>query len=410
MVNSKIMKKLIVIVVFMTTMILSWILPDLYKTATDEAPEYPLSFYSSVADKFCSFVFTDDDFYRTDVDGNRFTQQQFDSLLPMIYTNQLVYDGKMPKKVRGVDVDLQKIRISNFSYRYKPKAYQKPSIKLYPLFESMSARVDLSTPDDVFRISDKIEFIDIESNTVNSEKSVQYNKALYNSGFSGPAKRIAGIPSARKNYDEGYFIIDSNNALFHMKCVNGKPFIRNVNIDKSINIECFEATDYPNRESYGFLFDSSGQMYVLTTEGYNLQKLGIPPIDMKNTVVTVMANMFFWNVMVKVNNSKTTYAIDARTKKYVDSIESINANIVYHWIENIFPFIIKLTSNNDEYIKPRFMTNYPVAFLFNIFFVLTYLCIFRRNRLSNKILPSLWICITGIYGFIACLLFKSDIN
>lgn len=404
------MKKFIVLIIAITTMALAWVLPDLYKIVTDEAPEYPLSFYSSVSNKFCSFKFTDKGLIRTDVDDKIYTQKQFDSLLPMVYTNQLIYDRRMPKSINGVDVNIQKIRMSNFAYRYKPQAYQKPSIKLYPLFESMSDRVDLAAPGDVFRLTDAVEFIDIQQNRIKAEKSTSYNKLLFNSGFIGPAKRVAGIPTTRKNYDEGYFIIDNTNALFHMKRVNGKPFIRNVNIDKSIRVEYFEATDYPNKDFYGFLFDTVGQMYILTTDNYKLVKIGIPPINLTNTTVSIRANMFYWNIHVKTKSSKISYAVDANTKTYVDSIESLNGNNHSYWIENILPFSINLKSRNDGYIKCRISNNFPIAFFFNIFFVLVYLLIFRKSKLENNIIVSLWVCITGIYGFIACILFKSDIN
>lgn len=402
------MKKIYIITVLLASFALAWVMPELYKITTDEAPEYPLSFYSSVADKFCLFDFGSKGLIRKDLDGNIYTQKEFDSLLPMIYTNQLVYDSRLPKKIKGIDININAIRYENFSYRYKPKSYNKPSIKLYPLFESMSARVDIATPSDVFRITDKIEFIDIESNSVDVDKSTLYNKVFFNTDFKAPAKRICGIPSARKNYDEGYFIIDSDNSLFHMKRVNGKPFIRNVDIDKSIKVEYFEAIDIPNKKFYGFLFDSVGQMYVLTTDNYRLEKVGIPPIDMNNTTVSIMANMFYWNINVKSKDTKISYAVDAKTRKYVDSFVSNNKNKKEYFIENIMPVALTFSSLHDGYIKIRLRTNFPMALMFNLLFVCTYMYIFRKNRF--RLFPVLWIAITGIYGFIACFLFKSDIN
>jgi hypothetical protein len=402
------MKRIYIITVILASVALAWVMPGLYKIITDEAPEYPLAFYSSVDDKFCVFDFGEKGLLRRDLNGNEYSQKEFDSLLPMIYANQLIYDSRLPKKIKGVDISINAIRYDNFSYRYKPKTYNKPSIKLYPLFESMSARVDIATPSDVFRITDKIEFIDIEKNTIDVDKSTKYNKVFSNTNFKFPAKRICGIPSSRKNYDEGYFVIDSNNALFHIKRVNEKPFIRNVCIDKNIKVDFFEAIDIPNRKYYGFLFDTKGQMYVLTTENYRLIKVGIPPITMNNTTISIMANMFYWNINVKSKDIKKTYAVDAKTKKYVDLLISDNTNRSELFIKNIMPFTISFSSLYDGYVKFRLKTNLPMALMFNLLFVCTYLCIFRKNKF--KFFPVFWIVVTGIYGFIACILFKSDIN
>jgi hypothetical protein len=403
------MKRIYIITIILASFVLAWVMPEIYKMTTDEAPEYSMAYYSSIADKYCVFEFTDNGVRRTDIENNDYTQIQFDSLLPMIFCNQLAYDSRLPKKIKGIDIDIQKIRYENFSYRYKPSNYNKPSIKLYPLFESMSERLDLATPMDMFSLTDKIEFIDIQKNIVDVDKSNIYNKMLLNSGFVGPAQKICGIPSTRKNYDEGYFIVDANRALFHIKMVNGKAFIRNVGIDRSIKVEYFEATDYPNRKSYGFLYDTAGHMYVLSTLNYHLEKIEIPHLKMKESSVSIMANIFYWNITVSEDNCRISYAVDAKTKKYIDTYISENANMVDYFVENIMPIVVSFTSPKDGYVRLRLQDSYPIALLFNIFFVLTYLCIFRKRKLSYNIFPLLWIGLTGVYGFIACILFKSDI-
>ena len=81
----------------------------------------------------------------------------------------------------------------------------------------MSGRVRLEMPGDLFRLKDNIEFIDPETNTVKEEKSNLFMKVFIQKGFKFPAKRVAGNPSTRKAYDEGYFIIDSNDKIFHLK-------------------------------------------------------------------------------------------------------------------------------------------------------------------------------------------------
>ncbi len=400
------MKKINILVVVLFTAVLSWIIPECYHIVTDKAVSYPVCLYSSIANKFCYFDFDDDGLIRKDVDGNVYTESQFDSLLPLVYSNQLYCEGKLPEKIHGIAIDMQTIRKESFTYRYRPDNYNRPSIKLFPLFESIPRRHELLMPDEFFRISDKMEFINAESNSVNQRKSELYTKKLLNAGFVFPARIIAGIPSARKMYDEGYFLVDNNHSVFHMKLVNGKLYLRNTNISKDLMTEYIEATDFPNRKFYGFLFDRDGQMYTISTDKYDLQKVEIPPIDMENNSVFIMGNLLYWNVNITYCDKKVTYAIDSNTKKLVDSMEkdALEKNTSYG--KYIFPFSIKFTSLNDKYVEPRIKIGSPYVLFFNLLFVLLYFLICRINRIKLNVFSFIWIGITGILGVFPSLIYR----
>lgn len=51
--------------------------------------------------------------------------------------------------------------------------------------------------------------IDMESNTVNDEKSIRFTEAMTKKGFRFPAVKIAGNPTTRKEYDEGYILLET---------------------------------------------------------------------------------------------------------------------------------------------------------------------------------------------------------
>ena len=113
------------------------------------------------------------------------------------------------------------------------------NIGLYPLFESESDRVNLELPPDFFRINNSIEFITASTNDINLEKSKLFNQVFINKGFSFPAKIIAGIPTTRKSIDEGYFIVDNTNKLFHLKMTKGQPYFEYIQTPDNIVITSY---------------------------------------------------------------------------------------------------------------------------------------------------------------------------
>lgn len=400
------MRKLLIVII--TILGLAWILPNMYNLATGSYSSSPMSLYSALTHKYYTMTFNDGNVIRKDGEGNKYTQEQFDSLLPMVYARQLIYRQEMPKRINGVDVDINKLRVSNFSYRYRPYYKNTPSIKLYPLIESVPKRLDLIEPTDRFRFVNSIEFIDMASNTINIKKSKRYNDKFIKHGFKGPVKFVSGIPSTRKNYDEGYFIMDSNNHLFHMKQVCNTPFITRVESCDNYDIEYFAATDFSDKEAYGFFFSKDGQMYRLLTDRYKVEKIDLPRIDLNKDQISIMGNYMVWNCTLIQNNEKCCYAIEVNNMKQVDSIvhkEFKNSKI----FDTIIPFGISFAHSNTRYIEFRIINNYPYCLIFNLIFVLIFVFLERfKIKETKSILNILLLLITGLYGFIAYLLLLKE--
>lgn len=66
----------------------------------------------------------------------------------------------------------------------------------------------------------------MENNTIDQEKSKVFTEVLKKKEFRFPAQYVAGNPSTRKEYDEGYLILDAEGKLFHMKQTQGRPYVR----------------------------------------------------------------------------------------------------------------------------------------------------------------------------------------
>lgn len=382
-----------------------WLLPVLTKKVTYKPYRYPFVYYSTVLGELAAIDYANKEFPMADRDGNRYTAAQMDSLIPMLSYRQLMSDGRMPDSIKGYEVNARIIRTKSFTFRYDPAEINSPGNGLYILFESMPKRVGLTMPDDVFRMKNNIEFIDTETNTVNATKSAMFRDELEKKGYSFPSHWLVGNPNPRKAYDEGYFCLDNNWQLFHMKMVNGRPFVRNTGIGDSIDIAHFSILEVPDKRFYGFLFSKQGEMYIIQNEAGNYQtmKLDMDPIDMNTDQVIIMGNMFEWTVSVIKPDRKVCYGLDNVSLSRIDQLAMNRApgkwDVAAEWL---FPFYVSFDNKNTDYVAPVFHFTGLYAMVLNI---LLAVCggIFFTNITRRRIFTVVFILITGIAGFVAML-------
>lgn len=397
--------KIKILYIGLSIFLLSWIIPSLVQLTTDSSVRYPFTYYSSVINQFCYIDPADERLMGKDLDGNSYTDAEFNRVLPMFYYRQLAMENALPDSIQGVPVDLQAIARNNFFFWYKPKDKNTPVIELYPMFESCSRKVDLENPDDMFRLKERIEFIDMETNRVNEEKSARFQQALDAAGFSAPAQWVAGIPSCMKSYDEGYFVLDNRNNLFHVKMTNGKPFVKDTKVGTSIKTLAMFPKEMENRSLYGFLYDTDGTLYYLSTDGYRLVKVleGInPDIDR----ISVMANMFYWTVVKESPSGEYTYALENGTMKQVADLYRPATPSTWDKVSPyLFPFTVGFGDSSNSYIYPRVSAYHFTALGLGALLAIITLALYRRQKPYAKYTAAAISLFTGVAGFITvCLI------
>ena len=211
----------------------------------------------------------------------------------------------------------------------------------------MSGRVDLKMPDDVFRITSQgIEFIDMASNSVNAEKSLLFTEAMTKKNFRFPAIEIAGNPTVKKEYDEGYLLLDADRRLFHLKQVKGRPYVRAIALPEGLTLEHLYLTEFRNKKTLAFLTDINNALYVLKSRTYDVVKTGVPAFNPETDALTIIGNMFDWTVRVTSPSSDNYYALNADDYSLIKKLEN-NSNT--HYMPGI-----SFTSYTDKYVMPRF--------------------------------------------------------
>lgn len=129
-------------------------------------------------------------------------------------------------------------------------------------------------------------------------------------GFEFPVRTLSGNPTNRKEYDEGYLMVDNNHRVFHVKQTKGLPYVRETGVAPELGIEHVAITEFSNRKTLGLLTDKDNNLYVLNRD-YTLHKLPIDKYDPKTNTLTIMGDIFYWTLKISDERGVTTYAVDA---------------------------------------------------------------------------------------------------
>lgn len=398
---------LVIALIFITTISL-WMIPSLIKKSTYSPDNYPFVYYSSIMKEICMVEHGNKEYPLRDLKGNTYNTAEFDSLMPLLNYRQLMANGTLPDSLEGIEITPQLLRAKSVMFRFRPREIETPSKKLYTLFESMPKRVGLEMPEDIFRFDSHIEFINAESNEVDQAKSALFEAELKKRGYTYPTQWAIGNPTTRKPYDEGYFSLDHTGKLFHLKMVNGRPFIRDTRVSENLDIAHFSMLESSDKRFYGFLFDKAGHTYIL--EGgdgkYTPVKLDIPAINLNEDQLLVMGNILYWTVSVTTPTAKEVYALNAQSLERVAEHTLLRQPGLWDKTAHfILPYYFTFESKNSDYIYPRIVFNSAIALLFNLILALVmYLVYLKRLPMKERIFKSLFIVITGIAGLLVVVL------
>ena len=307
-------------IILLAALLLAWLLPWCYAFVFASPSWSPFTLYSCVTHGFASVDFDrENNVAGRDLQGNTYTQQQFDSILPTFYYRQLAAEGRFPSEIEGVAVESRDVERTNFMFRTSPGEINRRRPTVYQLLESMPDRIDLEPATDVFRITGEgIEFVDMETNTIDQKKSAAFTKVLRDKGFSFPARVVSGNPSTRKRYDNGYLLVDDAQRVYHMKQVRGRPFVRRTDVADSLQIGQIFVTEFADRKSLGFLVDSEKRFYTLGAEDYKLHEIPVGKFGPTRENMMIIGDMFYWTVTIQGAESKRYVAVNARDYSLAD--------------------------------------------------------------------------------------------
>ena len=400
------------ILIVISILTLAVFIPNLYWTAFEKPNKSIQAYYSCIIDDFTLYDYSNDT--REDAKGKQYSKKDYERLLPLLYYRQLVIDKNMPDSIKGVEVDIHEFMKHRSYVRIKPSDINRPITKLYPLFDAESGRANLELPEDVFRINWRVEFINCNTNTIYEEKSRLFSAALYHHGFEFPSKQIAGLPTTRKSCDEGYFIVDNNDQLFHLKMIKGKPNVKHITTPKELKFRFIECVDFTDKKYYAHLITNDNKLYILTQDNYEFIKWPIENYNADIHEMKITGDFFNYNITLKSDSDIQCIALDKDyeiVKKYYCKWLPNSQKRIGKIDDILFPFSIKLKNENSRFIKCYYSFSDALYWIIiSLVLAVTQFFIMKKKKKFPKkqLIDILFILATGIYGFIAVNIFPSQ--
>ncbi|MCD6112922.1 MAG: DUF4857 domain-containing protein [Bacteroidales bacterium] len=403
---EKISRYILVLVAILT---FSIFLPDFYWKLFEKPNRSPFVLYSCIDKDFIIQQGRN----RYDNKGNKLTRKEWEEKLPLLNMRQLMIYGLFPDSINGCIMDPHEIGLNKSFFRFKPKDMNTPQAHLFPLFESESGRVKIEMPQDFFRITKRMEFVDAKTNSVIKNKSRMFTAVLQKRGFAFPAKLIAGIPTTRKSCDEGYIVTDSKDQLFHIKMVKGHPYIQKVKVPKGLKFKYIACVDFRDKKYYCYLFSQKNEIYILTQDEYDLIKFPIKDFQPKKEELRIFGDLFNYNVIRLGENYTQVVALDKEYKKVAEynktwlSRAERKEGKVFSYI---FPAQISMFNKYSDYINFYYAKTKGFNWIIlNLLLVFGHFLILKRRKVifKNHLIDFSIILITGIYGFLAVNLFQN---
>lgn len=359
---------------------LIWGISSLSDMVKDESTFVPFTLYSEVVGEFASLYPGEDNTTRYyDHAGQEYTEEQFDSILPSFYARQLIMDGRLPDTIQGRAISQKLIEQENFIFISHPSSLNAHTTPLYFLLESKSKRVNLEMPSDVFRLTESgIEFIDMETNKIDPKKSQLFQQAFEKKGVQFPIQVIAGNPTTRKAYDNGYLLVDKANQLYHLKQNVGRPYLRQITLPQGVVPIHLFVTEYPSLTNLGFVVDDANRFYALRLPDYELVEAELPSALMQQEKMTIFGNAFFWTVVQSSKEGVQYTALDAQSLKKVKSLH-FDIETPKGIADYLVPFQITFTASEHEYFLPS-IHSFSIIGLFLWIVTIGGWCFYRQRR------------------------------
>lgn len=385
---------------------LAYILPSVYHTLFDTRINPVNITYSELKKDYLVMQVIDGKPAFIDRKKKVYNQQEFMEATPITNYWYHLSKGTMPDSFAGVKLIPQVLQRESFWGYNQPEILYAPVYGLYPLFESRP-EFGLRYPTDMFRINTRMEFIDAKTNTINEAKTKLFTDHINKEGFAYPAKIIAGLPTLMKRKDEGWFIVDAKEQLFHIVMVKGEPYVKKIQNPGGIRFKHIICNDYDSGEFFATIISADNKVYVLNKADYSTTQFPIEGYDPEHQVMMFTGNQFNKTITLMDEKGSKVVTVDRQYKVIgqITELLPLKSEMVIGKVFNfIFPFHLTLDSPDSSFItmSAERSATYGWIILNLVLLVLTIIFIRREGKaMKNSILDLIIVAVTGIFGFLA---------
>ncbi len=401
--------------------VLSWFLPWIYALMFPASSGEPFCSFSPVNEKWIISQASPGEKPKIMILENEgatdgptisfITRNERDSLVPQLFYKELLAHDRLPDSIHGKAVNAHELRSHELMFSSSPRDIVKREPGVWMMMESMPVRVELSDPTEVFRFTDngEIEFIDMATNSVVPDRGKRFTETMKQRGFAFPAADLSANITSRKQYDEGYLMIDNNGKLFHVKQRAGRPYVAAIPLPHSAAADKAFILEESNQSILGFVSDTDNNFYIIEKEGYKVFPLPVGKVNPRKENLMCMGNLFNLTFRFTGDGVSRWRAVERTPDGYklagsYDYEKPRNA--ASKIADYIFPYTLSFVSTSDSLAYPRFARISWHAIYLNL--LLSLILIFAQNKGRNiwtyAGASSTLIC--GIFSFIPFMLLK----
>lgn len=404
--------------IVLAVVVMSVYLPLIYHKVFDKKMGKTQLFFSPVIKKFVfrEMVGEGHKFVTKDENGNDYDRMTFETLIPFVYYKNMDLWGKLPLTIDGHTFDKQTIKKNRQVFELKPRmiADRRPRVQVFPLLESEPGVTRLRFPEDAFRMSDRMEFVNVDTNRADKGLTRRFTAALKERGFVFPAQLVAGRVSILKAFDEGFFVVDANGWVYHVKRVRGEPVVVKTPIPSDLGIRNIKVMENKKKEIYGMLLTNKGDICLITYDDYWLIKLPLMDYNPDTMDLKLLINPLFRTAVYSDHHTIHAVAMDrqyrpiSRYQRVMFSGRTTMADTIF---KALFPFWIKTTDKTSGYLRFDVIWNGRLALIGIALSLFAGIALMYARKFSiRKCWPDLAIIMfTGIFGLIGITIIELEL-
>lgn len=412
------------LLIIVSVMMMALYIPQITELALGERSLKTHLFYSPVSEKF---IWRDKaenpdqtmeekhhaQFSLMDEDGKKYTRQEFEKQLPFIYYKNMELWGLLPLKLHGQEFDKETIRRERRVIELTPTQIitNAPADEIYPLMESQPDVARLVFPEERFRIGERMEFVNADTNSVDENMSQEYTKALAQAGFVFPGRFAGGKSTILKPFDEGVFLGDAEGTIYHVKRIKGEPSVVKTPIQASSGVRYIKVSENSSKDFYGLLLSNSSELFLLTY-GYNLIPIPMPGYDADRMDFKLIMNPLFLTAtysddrVIHASVMDTDYKL-IRSYEHIMSGTKPSAGRLI--ASNLLPFTVSLKNPDSGYLSFRFRPGAQASAMATAAAMVFYFALlYRKRRLRTALTDAFIVALTGLYGLAAVMLIPHE--
>ncbi len=414
------------------TLSLCAVLPNLYERMTAPKLNRQKLYYSPVKDQFIIFKHLPESTFDPALlnrdrikleDGTSLTSRQMIHALPTLYVDHLIKWNAFPETIKGIHIPPEQARTGAQHLSFRPTDWNAPEPMLHMLLESDPEGARLQYPSDFFRLTGNrqgLEFIRPQTAVIDRDKSECTMEAMRKAGFIFPVRNLNGKPDPRKEYDEGYLLVDAKNRVFQLKMVKGEPVC---NVGGEIGdriVRGIVIAENRRREMLGFVITDEA-FFAIMQDDLSLRRIPVAGFNADRTSFSLWADGIGKYVVVSdILNPQDGILGQVMThnfvvgREYYQPLEEADVQILKQRskIDSIlFPLRLSQQDLTTAYVRLRLVPakHLGLAALGNLFCLVIMVMIWHMKKYPLRIWEALLVAVFGPTALGALILDKCTI-